>query len=45
MRKDEIKKLYPKIDKIKKEFKWAPRIGIDKGLKKTVMFYKKNLIK
>ena len=45
MRKDEIKKLYPKINKIKKEFNWHPKIDIDKGLKKTVIFYKKNLIK
>ena len=43
MRKDEIKRLYPKIYKVKNDFNWEPKIGIDKGLKKTINFYKKNL--
>lgn len=42
MRKDEIKRLYPKVDKVKNCFNWQPKIGIDKGLKKTINFYKKN---
>ena len=28
--------------KIKKEFKWKPKIGIDEGIKKTIMWFKKN---
>ena len=39
MRKDEIKKLYPKIDKIKKRFNWKPKFNIQTGLNKTINFY------
>ena len=39
MRKDEIKKLYPKIDKIKKGFNWKPKFNIQTGLNKTINFY------
>ncbi len=42
MRKDEIKRLYPKIGKVKNYFNWQPKIGIDEGLKRTISFYKKN---
>ena len=28
--------------KIQKEFKWKPKIGIDEGIKKTIMWFKKN---
>ncbi len=42
LRKDEIIKLYPKIDKIKKLLKWKPKINLDQGLHKTINYYKKN---
>ena len=42
LRKDEIIKLYPKIDKIKKLLKWKPKINLDEGLHKTINYYKKN---
>ena len=41
MRSDEIKKLYPNIKKIKKTFKWKPKVTLLNGLKKTVKFYEK----
>lgn len=41
MRKDEIMKLYPSIQKVKKEFKWSPNINIVKNLNKTINHYKK----
>ena len=37
-----LKKLGVKIDKVKTCFNWQPKIGIDKGLKRTINFYKKN---
>ena len=39
MRKDEIKKSYPSINKIVKEFKWKPIVNINSGLMKTIRFY------
>ncbi len=42
MRKDEIFKLYPDIKKVKKVFKWQPRISICNGLNRTIKFYEKN---
>lgn len=39
MRKDEVKFLYPDIKKVKKEFKWSPKVNIFEGLKKTIKFY------
>ena len=39
-RKDEIKKLYPDISKIKKKLKWTPKISLKYGLKKTIKHYK-----
>ena len=44
-RKDEIKKLYPDIKKIKKEIKWKPRIKFDRGIKLTIKSYKDTLFK
>ena len=38
MRDDEIKKLYPNISRIKKDFKWSPTINLIKGLKKKFCF-------
>ena len=45
MRKDEIKSLYPNINRIKKSFKWKPKVLIKTGLKKTIFSYEKNLSK
>ena len=42
MRKDEIKKLYPDISRVQKEFNWKPKTGLKKGLIKTIYFYAKN---
>ena len=44
-RKDEIKKLYPDIKKIKKEINWKPNISFDKGIKLTIKSYKDSLYK
>ena len=41
-RKDEINKLYPNIKKAKKLINWAPKTDLNLGLKKTILFYKKN---
>ena len=43
LRKDEINKIYPNINKAKKIFKWFPKTSIDDGLLKTVKFYKKSI--
>ncbi len=43
MRKDEIIKLYPNIDKIKKTINWKPKVSFNSGLKKTIKYYKKIL--
>ena len=45
MRKDEIKSLYPNINRIKKSFKWKPKTLIKTGLEKTILSYEKNLSK
>ncbi len=42
MRKDESSKLYPSIKKVKNLYKWKPKFSLIKGLKKTILFYKKN---
>tara|TARA_E500000178_G_C16948945_1_gene720235 strand:+ start:485 stop:1378 length:894 start_codon:yes stop_codon:yes gene_type:complete len=41
MRSDEISTLFPDIKKIKSSFKWAPKVRILAGLKKTIKFYEK----
>ena len=41
-RKDEIKELYPNLDKAKRFIDWKPKINLNSGLKKTILFYKKN---
>ena len=43
-RKDEIKKLYPNIKKIKKYINWKPKISFIKGIRLTIKFYKDNLL-
>lgn len=40
LRKDEILKLYPNIDKAKKLLKWKTKIGLNSGLIKTIKYYK-----
>ena len=39
-RKDEIVNLYPNIKKAKKYLGWYPKIKLDNGLKKTIIFFK-----
>lgn len=43
LRKDESLIMYPSIKKIKRFIKWGPQINLKKGLKKTILFYKRNL--
>lgn len=40
LRKDEIIKLYPNLSKVKKSIKWFPKINLDKGLIKTIRYFK-----
>ena len=40
MRKDEILKIYPSIQKAKKLLKWKPKYDFNQGIKKTISFYK-----
>ena len=42
LRKDEIVKLYPHLSKIRKLLNWSSKISLEKGLKKTINYYKKN---
>ena len=42
-RKDEINKLFPSIIKIKKYTDWRPKTSFNRGLQKTIKYYKKNL--
>lgn len=39
MRKDEIKNLYPNINKVKKNFNWSPNTTLETGLRNTIKFY------
>ena len=40
MRKDEMKKYFPNLDKISKYISWRPETSLNKGLDKTIKFYK-----
>ena len=40
LRKDEILKIYPKIEAARKKLSWKPKISFYKGLKSTIKFYK-----
>jgi len=40
---DDPVKRKPSIDLAKKELSWEPKVGLDKGLKKTINYFKKNL--
>jgi len=39
LRKFEIPKLYPNIQKAKDKINWKPKISFDKGIKSTIKFY------
>ena len=39
LRKDEIKSLYPKINKVKNFLRWQPKVKFEKGLYKTINSY------
>ncbi len=39
LRKDEILKLYPSLNKIKKILNWRAKINLDEGLKKTIKYF------
>lgn len=41
MRRDESKSLYPNISRVKKFYKWKPKIELSQGLTKTIDYYKK----
>ena len=43
IRKDEIKTLYPNISKVKKLLKWKPKTSLNKGLVKTIKFFKNEI--
>ena len=38
-RKDEILKLYPSLNKVKKILSWQAQVNLDKGLKKTIKYF------
>ena len=44
LRKDEIKKLYPNIKKIKKEINLSPKITFNKGITSTIKYYKDSFL-
>ena len=41
MRSDELMELYPSIDKLKNIIDWKPKVNLNSGIKKTILFYKK----
>jgi len=42
LRRDEISKIYPNITKAKKILNWKPKTPLNRGLIKTIKYYKKN---
>ena len=44
MRKDEILKSYPNINKVKKKFKWKPKINFKTGIESTINFYEQSFL-
>ena len=42
IRTDEPNELFPDITKAKTILNWSPKVSLEKGLKKTISFYKKN---
>ncbi len=43
LRKDEIIKLYPLLSKVKNYVSWNARVSLDKGLKRTIRYFKKEV--
>ena len=43
LRKDEQIKIYPSINKIKKDFNFTNKFSIRKGLEKTINYYKNSI--
>jgi len=43
MRQDEINILYPNIKKAMRVINWRPKVEFNKGIDKTIKYYKKNL--
>jgi len=43
LRKDEVKYLYPDLNKAKKLINWKAKTSIDLGLKKTIKYFRKNV--
>ena len=43
IRKDEIKSLYPNISKVKKLLKWKPKTTLNKGLAKTIKYFRNEI--
>lgn len=41
MRSDEITNLFPNISKVKKNFKWKPKVSLSRGLSNTINYYEK----
>ena len=41
MRKDEINAQFPNINKLKKTFKWSPKVNLNSGIIRTIKFYRK----
>lgn len=41
MRKDEINAQFPNINKLKKTFKWRPKVSLNSGIIRTIKFYRK----
>ena len=39
-RREEQKYVFPSLFKIKKVFKWSPKINFNKGINKTISYYK-----
>ena len=39
LRKEENLITFPSINKLKKQFKWKPKVNLSLGLKKTISYY------
>ena len=44
MRKDEMKNNFPNIKRVKTDYSWEPQHDLESGLKKTISFYRKQLV-
>ena len=42
LRNDELQKIYPKMNKVKKYFRWKHKVRFDDGLLNTIKYYKIN---